>query len=139
MPASCRVAHCIDAPRGARAVFSLDAPYPYATIVGTLVQATLIVYSIYSGFRGSLKSDEGSRAYLSVSTFVFAFLLQSLFNLHKKLDNPFSSRRIDVAHELAFNQLQHVANAFLAGGAHEPQMREGSVLAARLRLPSGRR
>jgi hypothetical protein len=113
-------------------IFSLDAPYPYASLVGLLVQAAIGSYAVAQGIRASLKEEATSRLYVVSTTFIFSILLQALFNLHLKLDNPFLDRRIDAAVELAFNQLQLFAKRVLGGSGHTPKWRQGSALAARL-------
>jgi hypothetical protein len=152
-------------------IFSLDAPYPYASLVGTLVQArrvalctasrriaphrtashrtarngktaagchgaraqvTVAAFAVVQGLRGSLKEDSESRGFLAVTTFAYSLLLQALFNLHSKLGNPFLRRRIDCAHELAWNQLRLLTTQMLETDETAPRFPAGSALATRL-------
>ena len=92
-----------------------DLPYPYASVVGALVNFVIFLQSSKLGLDARIRymedvpGEEGVRRFVPNSSiwglelfvlFTFNIALHGLYNIHTVLHNPFGPRHIDVAHEV---------------------------------------
>jgi hypothetical protein len=112
-----------------------DIPYPYGSLVGTLVNINLFLMSTWKGLQLSLdycgpapwsttKCSEPNLAWVWTAKLVLLLFWNTsyaaMFDLAKVMHSPFGDRRIDVAHEAIAGGIRKLADQLVNAHAALP-------------------
>jgi len=116
-----------------------DIPYPYSSLVGTLVNINLFLMTTWKGivmsldfcgpppWKENLTCAEPNLAFVWLSRFLLLFLwnlsYSAMFDLAKVLRNPVGPRRLDIANEVIIGGVRKLMEGLVEGhGALPPSM-----------------